>query len=103
MYLPRSLLISSHPVHEMPEYCIPYHTLSIELGYEAKEFNVNGRVHKDFVVGNVGICPANQMSTQAYGKYGTFGTSKLRVFLKKSCTKAKTGCITNLCFVSLTL
>ncbi|MBE9190472.1 helix-turn-helix transcriptional regulator [Gloeocapsopsis crepidinum LEGE 06123] len=83
MHLPRSPIISSHyagwngisleyhrqPAHEMPEYCIPYHTLSIGLGYRAKEFKVNGRVHKDFVAGNVGICPANQsLSTQAYGK-----------------------------------
>jgi AraC family transcriptional regulator len=74
MYLPRSLLISSqhagwNGIH------LEYHRTprtkcqSIELGYEAKEFKVNGRVHKDFVAGNVGICPANQsLSTQAYGK-----------------------------------
>lgn len=82
VHLPRSPLISSHhaewkgihleyhrqPAHEMPEYCIPHHTLSIGLRYGAKEFKVNGRLLKDFVVGNVGICPANHhLSTQAYG------------------------------------
>lgn len=56
------------PAHDTPEYNFPHHTLSIGLGYQAKEFRVNGRLHKDFVVGNVSIIPANQsIKTQAYG------------------------------------
>jgi AraC family transcriptional regulator len=56
------------PPHETPYYCFPHHILSIGLRYQAKEFKVNGRVHTDFVVGNVGICPASQsLKTQAYG------------------------------------
>jgi len=56
------------PPHETPYYCFPHHTLSIGLGYQAKEFKVDGQLHKNFIVGNVGICPANQsLKTQAYG------------------------------------
>ncbi len=56
------------PPHETPYYCFPNHILSIGLEYQAKEFKVNGQIHKDFVVGNVSICPANiSLKTQAYG------------------------------------
>ncbi len=56
------------PAHETPDYCLPSHLLSIGLGYQAKEFRANGRVYKDFVVGNVAICPSHQsLKTQAYG------------------------------------
>lgn len=56
------------PPHETPYYCFSHHILSIGLEYQAKEFKVNGQLHKDFVVGNVSICPANQsLKTQAYG------------------------------------
>lgn len=80
--LPRAPLLSSYsadwqgihleyhrqPVHETPDYCLPSHLLSIGLGYEAKEFRANGKIYKNFVVGNVAICPAHQpLKTQAYG------------------------------------
>lgn len=80
--LPRSPILSSatatwqgihleyhrQPAHETPDYCFPSHLISIGLGYEAKEFRANGRLYKDFVVGNVAICPAHQsLRTQAYG------------------------------------
>ena len=56
------------PNHETPEYSFPHHTLSIGLKYQAKEFRANGRLYKDFVIGNVGIIPANySVKTQAYG------------------------------------
>lgn len=56
------------PPHETPEYFFPHHILSIGLAYQAKEFKVNGQIHKDFVVGNVSMCPANlSLKTQAYG------------------------------------
>lgn len=57
------------PEHETPDYCFPHHTLSIGLKYQAKEFKVNDKLHTDFVVGNIGICPAQQsLKTQAYGE-----------------------------------
>lgn len=80
--LPRAPIISSRntgwqglyleyhrqPPHETPYYCFPHHILSIGLEYQAKEFKVNGQTHKDFIAGNVGVCPANQsLKTQAYG------------------------------------
>ncbi len=56
------------PDHETPEYSFPAHTISIGLGYQAKEFRVNGRLYKNFVIGNIGIIPANySVKTQAYG------------------------------------
>lgn len=81
--LPRSPLLSStstgwqgiyvehhhQPAHDTPDYCLPSHLLSIGLGYRAKEFRANGRLYKNFVVGNVGICPAHEsLRTQAYGE-----------------------------------
>lgn len=81
--LPRYPLLSSYsagwqgihleyhqqPAHDTPDYCFPSHLLSIGLGYRAKEFRANGQLYKDFVVGNVGICPAHQsLRTQAYGE-----------------------------------
>jgi AraC family transcriptional regulator len=80
--LPRSPVLSSHsvhwqgihleyhrqPAHETPDYCFPSHLLSIGLGYQAKEFKANRKTYKNFVVGNVAICPAHQsLKTQAYG------------------------------------
>lgn len=80
--LPRAPLLTNHsldwqgihlehhrqPAHETPDYCLPSHLLSIGLGYQAKEFRANGQIYKNFVVGNVGICPAHQsLKTQAYG------------------------------------
>lgn len=56
------------PAHETPDYFLPNHVVSIGLGYQANEFRVNGRLYKNFAIGNVGICPAYQsLTTQAYG------------------------------------
>jgi AraC family transcriptional regulator len=56
------------PAHDTPDYSFPHNTITIGLGYKAKEFGVNGRIYKDFVPGNIGIIPANyEIKTQAYG------------------------------------
>lgn len=56
------------PAHDTPDYCFPSHLLSVGLSYRAQEFRANGQLYKDFVVGNIGICPAHQsLRTQAYG------------------------------------
>lgn len=56
------------PAHATPDYCLPVHTISIALNYEAKEFKANRQIYKDFQPGNIAICPAHQpLSTQAYG------------------------------------
>lgn len=80
--LPRAPIISSHsigwhgiyleyhrqPEHDTPSDNFPHNTISIGLGYQAKEFRVNRRIYKDFVSGNIGIIPAHyDIKTQAYG------------------------------------
>jgi AraC family transcriptional regulator len=56
------------PAHDTPDYSFPHNTITIGLGYRAKEFGVNGRIYKDFVHGNIGIIPAGyEIKTQAYG------------------------------------
>lgn len=80
--LPHAPLLSSHsvgwnsiyleyhhqPAHDTPEYNFPYNTISIGLGYQAKEFKANGKIYKNFVSGNIGIIPAYcDTKTQAYG------------------------------------
>ncbi|OKH42004.1 AraC family transcriptional regulator [Calothrix sp. HK-06] len=80
--LPRAPIISSHsigwqaifleyhrqPEHDTPEYNFPHNTISIGLGYQAKEFKVNKQIYKNFVSGNIGIIPAYyDIKTQAYG------------------------------------
>ncbi len=80
--LPYAPILSSHaigwqgvhleyhrqPAHDTPDYSFPHNTITIGLGYKAREFGVNGRIYKDFVPGNIGIIPANyEIKTQAYG------------------------------------